>query len=208
MVRTTSASWGTASYIAVLTPPTAAGDRHPSAHVQAFSAAGKIGVRHPLLDGLPLQLGEDDADIQHGPANGGGGVEFLGGGYKFHAVLCEGVHHGGEVQNGAADAVQLVDDDLADEAPPHVGHELLKGGALRVLSAVAPVGVGFGRPAPELVPAQLDLAFNGDAVGAVHRLSGIDGVHSVPPAVFRVLSWLQSIRRSGVKSLDKKLLQL
>ena len=43
---------------------------HPAAHIETFLAAGVVGVRHALLDRLPLQLGEYDADIQHGAPHG------------------------------------------------------------------------------------------------------------------------------------------
>ena len=65
---------------------------------------------------------QHNADVQHGPAHGGGGIKLFRGGDKLHIVLLEQLHHGCEVQNGTADTVQLVDYHPADQAPLDVGH--------------------------------------------------------------------------------------
>ena len=166
---------------------------HPPAHVKALLAPGKVGVGHPLLDGLPLQLGEDDADVEHGPAHGGGGVELLRGGDELHPVLAQSLHHAGEVQDGAADAVQLVDDDLAELSRPHILHHLLEGGAVGVLAAVSPVDVGLVGFPPRLVLAELDLAIDGDAVSPVHRLPRVNCVHGIQLSFF----WIEKELLTG-----------
>ncbi|WP_242960418.1 hypothetical protein [Flavonifractor sp. An92] len=141
------------------------------------SGALIVVVLHPLGGGLPLQLGKDHDDVQHGPAHGGGGVEGLVDGDELHPAAAQGLPQPPEVGDGTGEAVQAVHHDLADEPPLHVGHEPPEGGAVGVLAGVAPVLVDFdvlaGLPA-----AQVDLALDGEAVRLVHRLPGIDGVQA------------------------------
>ena len=136
-----------------------------------------VVVLHPLGGGLPLQLGKDHDNVQHGPAHGSGGVEGLVDGDELHPAAAQGLPQPPEVGDGPGEAVQAVHHDLADEPPLHVGHEPPEGGAVGVLAGVAPVLVDFdvlaGLPA-----AQVDLALDGEAVRLVHRLPGIDGVQA------------------------------
>ena len=82
------------------------------AHLKAPLTAGLVSVRHPLLYRFPFKLGEHDTDIQHGPPHRGGGIKLLCRGNKLHIVLLEQFHHVGKVQNGTADTVKFVNNDL------------------------------------------------------------------------------------------------
>ena len=61
-------------------------ERGRAAHVKTALAPGIVSVRHPLLNGFPFQLGEHDADVQHGPAHWRGGIKLFRGGNKLHVV--------------------------------------------------------------------------------------------------------------------------
>ena len=132
--------------------------------MEAFQAPGIVGVRDALLDGLPFQLGEHNADVQHGPPHWGGGVELFRGGNKLHVVLLEQLHHVRKIQNGAADPVQLVDD-----YPPHLPFTDLVKQSLEL----GPVGV---LPRTALVLEKLDFSFH-------HLLSSYSAT-SPPPRVY------------------------
>ena len=149
------------------------------AHLKAPLTAGVVSVRHPLLYRFPFKLGEYDTDIQHGPPHRGRGIKLFRRGNKLHIVLLEQFHHVGKVQNGTADTVKFVDNDLCDQAPLNVPHQLLKHGAVSVLAAVSLVCVFFAATAFQLVFAKFNLAFNGNAVLFVHRLSCIDCVYPI-----------------------------
>ena len=149
-----------------------------AAHVEAFQAPGIVGVRDALLDGLPFQLGEHNADVQHGPPHWGGGVELFRGGNKLHVVLLEQLHHVRKIQNGAADPVQLVDD-----YPPHLPFtdlvkQSLELGPVGVLPRIALVLENLAAAAFQLVLAEVNLALNTDTVLAVNGLSGINIIFS------------------------------
>ena len=142
-----------------------------AAHLEAPLTAGVVSVRHPLLYRFPFKLGEHDTDIQHGPPHRGGGIKLLCRGNKLHIVLLEQFHHVGKVQNGTADTVKFVNNDLCNQAPLNVPHQLLKFRAVCVLAAVSFVCVFLAVTAFQFVFAKLNLAFNGNAVLFVNRLS-------------------------------------
>lgn len=85
------------------------GDR--TAHKESVLRAGGIGICHSLLNSFTFKLRKDDADIQHSPPHRGRSVELLRCGHELNTVLVELVHHGGKVQDGAADSVQLIHND-------------------------------------------------------------------------------------------------
>ena len=89
-------------------------ERGGPAHVETTLTPGIVSVGYTFLDCLSLQLGKHDADVQHGPAHWRGGIKLFRGGNELHVVLLEQLHHGGEVQNRAADTVQLVNHHPAD----------------------------------------------------------------------------------------------
>ena len=148
-------------------------------HLEASLAAGIVSVRYPLLYRFPFKLGEHDTDIQHRPPHRRGGVKLLRRGHKLHIVLLEQLHHIGKVQNGTADTVELVNHDFCNQAPLDVPHQFLKLRTVCVLAAVPLVCVFLAATAFQLVFAKFNLAFNGNAVLFVHRLSCIDRVYPV-----------------------------
>lgn len=147
-----------------------------AAHVKAFFAAAMVGIADPLLNGFPFQLGKNDADVQHSPANGGGSVEFFRAGHEFHPIFLKFCHQCGKVQNGTAASVQLVADDPPDAAFPDLAKHLLELGPVCVFAAVAPVGKDQVWGTSGFIPAEFDLTFDGNAVCLVHGLPGIDGI--------------------------------
>ena len=149
------------------------------AHLEAPLTAGVVSVRHPLLYRFPFKLGEHDTDIQHSPPHRGGGVKLFRRGHKLYIVLLEQLHHVGKVQNGTADTVELVNHDFCNQAPLDVPHQFLKLRTVCVLAAVPLVCVFLAVTAFQLVFAKFNLAFNGNAVLFVYRLSCIDCVYSI-----------------------------
>ncbi|EQI88642.1 hypothetical protein QQM_1613 [Clostridioides difficile P2] len=149
------------------------------AHLEAPLTAGVVSVCHPLLYRFPFKLGEHDTDIQHSPPHRGGGIKLLRRGHKLHIVLLEQFHHVGKVQNGTADTVKFVNNDLCNQAPLNIPHQFLKLRAVCVLAAVPFVCVFLTVPAFQFVFAKLNLAFNGNAVLFVYRLPCIDRVYPV-----------------------------
>ena len=65
-------------------------------------------------------------------------------------MLVEGLHHPGEVEQRAAEPVDLVDDHAVDLAGLDVGQQALQGGAVHVAAgeAAVVVAVGQARPSP------------------------------------------------------------
>jgi len=88
---------------------------------------------------LPLQLGEDEDDLQHGLANSGAGVELLVLGDEGDAQLLELIVHGGEVQQVPADAVNLPDHQVSELTGADPVHHGLVVRAVRVLGRIAGV---------------------------------------------------------------------
>ena len=181
-----------------------------AAHFEAPLTAGVPCILHPLLYRFPFKLGEHDTDIQHGPSHRRGGIKLFRRGHKLHIVLLEQLHHVGKVQNGTADTVELVNHDLCNQAPLDVPHQFLKLRTVCVLAAVPFVCVFLAVTAFQLVFAKFNLAFNGNAVLFVYRLSCIDCVypivHIVAPflkketELLTVLLYRQQPRKSTMAS--------
>ena len=132
------------------------------AHLEAPLTAGIVSVRYPLLYRFPFKLGEHDTDIQHRPPHRGGGVKLLRRGHKLHFVLLEEVHHLRKVENGTADAVELVNHHFPHKAAFNIPHKLLELWTLRIFPGIPFVLVLFAVPAFQFVFAKFNLAFNGD----------------------------------------------
>ena len=150
-----------------------------AAHFEAPLTAGVPCVLHPLLYRFPFKLGEHDTDIQHRPPHRGGGIKLFRRGHKLHFVLLEEVHHLRKVENGTADAVELVNHHFPHKAAFNIPHKLLELWTLRIFPGIPFVLVLFAVPAFQFVFAKLNLAFNGNAVLFVYRLSCIDCVYSI-----------------------------
>ena len=144
------------------------------AHFEAPLTAGVVSVRHPLLYRFPFQLGEHDTDIQHSPPHRSRGIKFFRGGHKLYIVLLEQFHHISKIQNGTADTVKFVNNDLCNQAPFDIPHQFLKLRAVCIFAAVPFVCVFLAVTAFQLVFAKFNLAFNGNAVLFVYRLPCID----------------------------------
>ena len=155
--------------------------RNSAAHIEALLTAGVVGIRHALLNSFPFQLREYNADIEHGAPHRGRCIEFLCCGHKLDLVCSKLLHHIGEVENGTTDAVQLVNNDLADHSVFDVVHHFRKGWAVRILPAVASVGINLVLFTSHFVLAELNLAFDGNAIGSVNGLSCVYCIHFVAP---------------------------
>jgi hypothetical protein len=100
-------------------------------------------------------------------------------------VLREGLHHGREVKQTAAEAVHLVNHDAVDLAGLDVAQEAAQGGPLQVAAAPAAVVVALGQTDPALVPLAGDerrgrLALGIERVKLLRQpllggLAGVDG---------------------------------
>ena len=138
--------------------------RDTATHIEALSAPGYVRIGDTLLDRLTLQLGKDDADVQHGSSHWRRGVEFLRAGNKLHIVFLELSHHGCKIQNGSADPIQLIDDDTLDLSfSDRFKHELEIGSGC-ILAAVTLVLKNPVLPSPCLILAVFDLTFDRNAV--------------------------------------------
>ena len=147
-----------------------------AAHVKTVLAAGIVGIGHALLDGFTFELGEHDADIQHGPPHRGGRVKLFRGRNELDIEFLKSFHHGCEVQNGTADTIQLVDHHALDQAPANIGHHFLELGSIGILAGITLVCVLAEIASSQFILAKLDLAFNADTVLAVNGLSAINGI--------------------------------
>jgi hypothetical protein len=122
-------------------------------------AAGPLALaaRRPDLvpsafaDDLPLELREGQEDVQHQPAHAGGRAELLRDGHEADAVFVERLYQAGEVQEGAAEPIDLVDDDHVHLARLDVGQQPPQRRPLHVAAGEAAVVVAVGQAAPALV---------------------------------------------------------
>ena len=90
----------------------------------------------------------------------------------------------GEIREIAADAVELVDQYPADRIRPDCCQQRAQGRAVGILAGKAAVAVNAdGLIRGELLPAELLLRFQRNAVGTVRRLPHIDRgmLHETPP---------------------------
>ena len=155
--------------------------RNSAAHIKTFLTAGVVGICHTLLNGFPFQLCEYDADVEHSAPHRGGGVELFRRGYELDLVLPKLLHHIGKVKNGTADTVQLINNDLTDHSIFDVVHHFRKGRTICIFTAVTSVGIDLVLFTSHFVLAELNLAFDGNAIGSVNGLSCVDCVHFVAP---------------------------
>ena len=155
--------------------------RNSAAHIEALLTARVVGVSHALLNSFSFQLCEYNADVEHGTSHGGRCIEFLCCGHKLDLVCSELLHHIGEVEDGTTDAVQLVNNDLTDYSTFDVIHHFRKGWAVCILPAVTPVGINLVLFTSHFVLAELNLAFDGNAIGSVNGLSCVYCIHFVAP---------------------------
>ncbi len=84
---------------------------------------GRNLVTDPLADDLTLELGERQQDVERQPAHRMGRVELLGHRNERDAIAVERLHDPRKVEQGAAQAVDLVDDHTVDLASGDVGQQ-------------------------------------------------------------------------------------
>ena len=89
-----------------------------AAHPHAALAGSRELVANAFSDDFPFELGEAQEDVQGKPPHRSGGVEGLGDRDEGHAVPVEDLDQLGEVHQGAAQAIDLVNDDHVDQ--PHL----------------------------------------------------------------------------------------
>ena len=123
------------------------------------------------------QLGEHNADVEHGASHGGGGVELLRRGDELHLVFSKSLNHSGEVQDGAADTIQLIADHSTDLTPADCFQHFLKLRTVCIFPAVTFIRKGFILSPSCLILAVFNLALNRDAVLAIYGL----------PAIYRII---------------------
>jgi hypothetical protein len=97
-----------------------------------FPPGGGDLVAGPLGDDLPLELREREQHVEDQPAHRRGRVELLRDRRQGDPVRLEQLHHPGEVQQRAAEPVDLVDDHAVHLARLDVGQQALQGGAVGV----------------------------------------------------------------------------
>lgn len=101
------------------------------------SAQGVHIVGHTFGSVLTFQLRKRSENVHDSPAHGRGGVEGFLYGDKGYIVLLENFIHGGEFLHVTADPVQLVDHNHIQHIFFDVAHQLLKAGAVHILSGEA-----------------------------------------------------------------------
>ena len=96
---------------------------------------------------------------------------------KATALLVEGLHHLGEVEQRSAQAVDFVDDDAVNAPGVNVVQEALQGGPVHIGSGEAAIVVGAGQAEPAFVALAGDIGFRRFALG-------IQGVERLVEALF------------------------
>ena len=124
-------------------------ERHPARPLALPPGGGDL-VAGPFRDHLAFELGEREQHVQDQPAHRRGRVELLGDRHERHLVPLEHLHHPGEVQQAAAQAVHLVDHDAVDHAGLDVGHQPFQGRAVHVAAGESAVVVLLRAGSPSL----------------------------------------------------------
>jgi len=94
---------------------------------------------------------KESKDVEHESAHRRGAVDLLRHGDERHLEAVERLQHLGEVQQGATQAVDLVDDHGIDPAGLDVGQQALQGWPVHVAAGEATVVVTIGQAGPALV---------------------------------------------------------
>ena len=108
--------------------------RDTPTHIKALLTAGIVSVCNSLLSGFPLQLCKYNADIEHSATHWGTGIKFFRRRNKVNVVLLEQFHEIGKVQNGAGNAVELIDNNGVNQALPNVLKHFLKMRSVNILT--------------------------------------------------------------------------
>src|SRR5690606_20263081 len=165
-------------------------ERGPRAEPLPALAGGAHLVAGAVGDHLALELREADDDVEGVPPHRVAGVEMLGGRDEAVVLLLEAREQLREVEERAAEAVDLVDDHDVDLARVDVGEQALERGALDVRAGEAAVVVALGQRLPALAPHRPDVELRGLALRVegvevgleplARRLAGVDGASDRP----------------------------
>jgi len=80
----------------------------------ALASGRRDLVARPLADDLAFELGERQQHVEHQAAHAGRAMELLRDRDEGDPVLFKRLRHAGEVEQGPAEPVELVDDDHID----------------------------------------------------------------------------------------------
>ena len=105
-------------------------------------------------------------------------------------MLLEGLHEACEVEQGAAEAIDFVDDHAIDLAGLDVGQEALQGGPVHVAAGEAAVVVAVGQQGPALSGLAAD-------VGLGRFALGVEGVELLFEAFFGALAGVDGAAHQG-----------
>jgi hypothetical protein len=93
-------------------------------------------------------------------------------------VLAKKLHHVRKIQDRSADSVELVNHDSRNKPVVYIAHKLPKLGTVDIFAAVTLIAIFPEFGAFQFVFAEIDLAFDGNAVGLVDRLPRVNCVNS------------------------------
>jgi hypothetical protein len=130
----------------------AVAEGHSPARPLSPASLGRDFVSGSLADHFPLELGEGHQHVQRQPSHRVGGREVLGYGHEGSSCRSEPLHQLGEVEERAAQAVDLVDDHDVDLPDLDVGEESLEGRPLDVCAGEIAVVVAVVDESPARLP--------------------------------------------------------
>lgn len=108
-------------------------------------------VAHAVAGDLALELGEGQEHVPDQPAHAVARIEILGDRDEQDSVTLEEIHQPDEIEKGAADPVELVDDDDLDEAILDIRDQLVERRPVEGRSGAPAILVSFGKLDPALV---------------------------------------------------------
>ena len=130
---------------------------------------------HAPADRFAFQLRKDHEQALHRLPDRRRRLKTLRAGLKCDAVLRKQPQELRKVRKVPADPVKLIDQNPADRIRADVREQRVQGGAVGILAGIAAVAVDTDRLIRgDILPAELLLRFQRDAVGAVCGLPHID----------------------------------
>jgi hypothetical protein len=116
----------------------------------AVAAGGGNLIAGPFGNELAFELGKGEEHVEDQPAHRGSRVQLLADRDEGHLVFFEQFHEAGEVEQGAAEAIDLVRQNAVDLAGSNVFEEALQGGPVKVVAREAAIIVTLGEANPAL----------------------------------------------------------
>jgi hypothetical protein len=160
----------------------------------ALAPGSRNLVAGAFPDDLTLELGEAEKDVQDQSAHRSGGVKLLSDTDKGDLLLLEGLHHLGEVEKTAGEAVYLVDHHTVDLAGRGVGQETLQTWSIGVAAGVPTVVIAVRENNPTLPGLTADEGFTGLA----KRIATlIETTPSTPEAFRAIRNFATAVQRPG-----------